>query len=237
MALQVVGAGLGRTGTSSLRVALEQLLGGRCYHMSVVATRGRDVAAWRRLVDDGERPDWSAFFAGFVASLDWPAAGYWAEIAAAHPDAHVLLSTRANAQEWYASFEKTILPLYLDPKRYPQPAIRLGCDVTVRTFTERIDDPDAAKAAYEAHNAAVRASVPTGRLIEWSPGDGWAPLCAALGVDEPDEPFPHVNQSDEFRDLFGLGAAASPGPVAGRRRLSTWRSASRRVRRISRRLR
>ncbi|HUR77943.1 MAG TPA: sulfotransferase [Acidimicrobiales bacterium] len=204
MTLRIVGAGLGRTGTSSLRVALEQLLDGRCYHMSVVAGRAKDVQVWRRRVERGKAPKWRKFFDPFVASLDWPAAGYWSEIAAAHPDAFVLLSTRATAQQWYASFEKTILPLYLDADRYPQPAIRLGCDVTLATLTPRLEDADAAIAAYERHNAQVRATVAPERLIEWQPGDGWSPLCAALRIGEPDEPFPHVNSGDEFRDLFKL---------------------------------
>ena len=67
-------------------------------------------------------------------------------------------------------------------------------------------DAEASKAGYERHNAEVRARVPADRLIDWQPPDGWGPLCAALGVPEPDEPFPVTNTTDEFRQMAGLDA-------------------------------
>lgn len=237
MPLQVVGAGLGRTGTSSLRVALEQLLGGRCYHMSVVTRRPDDIAAWRHLVATGEAPDWSSFLGEYVACLDWPAAEYWRQISAAYPDAFVLLSTRTSADEWYASFEKTILPVILDAKRFSSPALRLGYEAAAASLGENLSDAAAAKAAYERHNAAVRAAVPANRLIDWKPGDGWEPLCAALGVPVPDDEFPHMFPSDEFRSLFDLDGEGTGPIAAAAQRPSVLRRARRKLRRVVRRLR
>jgi hypothetical protein len=202
--LRIVGAGLGRTGTSSLRVALEQLLGGDCYHMIRVMRRPEDVTIWRELIDGGSEPDWTKMFADFEATLDWPAAAYWERIAAAFPDAFVLLSTRASADEWYSSFERTILPVLLDEKKFAGERFDMARAVTFKTFTDRVSDAEVAKRAYEAHNVRVRATVPPERLIEWQPGDGWKPLCDALGVDVPNTAFPHMNAADEFREVLGI---------------------------------
>src|SRR5439155_14243415 len=70
-------------------------------------------------------------------------------------------------------------------------------------FTDRLGDEDAAKAAYERHNDAVRGAVPAGRLLEWQPADGWEPICAALGVPVPAEPFPVTNTTEEFQQMRG----------------------------------
>jgi hypothetical protein len=73
-------------------------------------------------------------------------------------------------------------------------------------FTTDVLDKDAAITAYERHNADVLATAEPERLVCWQPGDGWEPICAALGVDVPDEPFPHVNTTEEFRGMLGLEA-------------------------------
>jgi Sulfotransferase domain len=200
--LRVVGAGLGRTGTNSLKLALERLTGGPCYHMIEVFERPDDVPRWHAAVR-GEPPDWRTFPAGFTATVDWPACAFWAGLADAHPDAMVLLSVRDSAEQWWRSFEATIL----DGLSRPVPADRpdwaarreVMLEVLETTFTPRWRERDGAMAAYEAHNAAVRDAIPASRLVEWRPGDGWGSLCAALGVAVPDEPFPHVNTTEEFR--------------------------------------
>jgi hypothetical protein len=99
MALRVVGAGLGRTGTNSLKVALEELLGGPCYHMFELARRDHDTPGWRAAVR-GEAVDWDALLGGYVAAVDWPACAFWSELWQANPEAIVLLSTRDSAQTW-----------------------------------------------------------------------------------------------------------------------------------------
>ncbi|KAA1424249.1 hypothetical protein F0U47_18575 [Nocardioides antri] len=89
------------------------------------------------------------------------------------------------------------------------PVVRMFSEVLAARFTPDARDPEEAKAAYERHNAHVRATVPPDRLVEWSPGDGWEPLCAALGLPVPDEPFPRVNTKadwDRLPRVWALGA-------------------------------
>ena len=192
MTLRVVGPGLGRTGTYSLKLALERLLGGRCHHMAeVLADRERQLALWAPVLR-GEDVDWEEVFAGYVAQVDFPGAAFWAEISEAFPDALVVLSTRP-ADAWYRSAASTIFQLDDDHGSSP-----FG-DVWRERFGDRFDDPAVMIAAYERHYAAVRSSVPPSRLLEWTVTDGWAPLCDRLGLPVPDEAFPWTNTTEEFR--------------------------------------
>ena len=108
MQLKVVGAGLGRTGTASLKEALERLTGGPCYHMFELLEHPESLAIWHAVVR-GESDDWEALMGGYSASVDWPASAYWPELSALNPDALVLLSSRATPEKWWASMEKTII--------------------------------------------------------------------------------------------------------------------------------
>jgi hypothetical protein len=198
MALKVVGAGLGRTGTHSLKVALEQLLGGPCYHMIETFSRPDDSAVWHRAFN-GEQPDWNTFLADYRATVDWPACSFWRELADANPDAIVLLSSR-DTDSWYKSANNTIFQaIARDPDPHSMPM-----DMLANTFTPDWRDETAAKRAYEAHNADVRASVPPERLVDYRTGDGWEPICRALDLPVPSEPFPHLNSTDDFRAMLGL---------------------------------
>lgn len=221
MPLRMIGAGLGRTGTKSLKLALERLTGAPCYHMAEVFAHPEHVPSWRASFE-GRDPDWASLFAGFAATVDWPAAGRWRSIAAAWPDAPILLSTRESPEQWWRSADATIFEVFrrnhFGPGRRdwlarlkslvsPSSSAvndwgRMGAAM-MRDFSPGGLDRATAMAAYERHNAAVRAEVPRGRLVEWRPGDGWDPLCRALGVPVPDEPFPHVNTSAEFRAHAG----------------------------------
>ena len=206
MGLQIVGAGAGRTGTHSLKIALEQLLGGTCHHMIEVFGRPDQIAGFTAAAD-GAPTDWSALLADFTAMVDFPGSLFWREIAAANPDAPVLLSTRDSAG-WYKSASNTI---FLSFDRTP-PELAPWMEAVRRMLRDRFSDDfeneDAMIAAYEAHNAAVRAEVPADRLIDWTVGDGWGPICAALDLPIPDEPFPVTNTTAEFRAMIGLDAEA-----------------------------
>ena len=201
MALRIVGAGLGRTGTNSLKVALETLLGGRCYHMYEAAQRDADTPVWERAVR-GEPVDWPGFLHDFTASVDWPACSFWREIRAANPGALVLLSSRDSPEEWWESMRRTIIPrLHLEDGEDPATARRRAMmrKLMSERFSPRWTQREAAIEAYEGHGAEVRARVPATELIDWRPRDGWGPICSALGVPVPDEPFPHVNSAAEFQ--------------------------------------
>ncbi len=206
MTLRVVGAGLGRTGTMSLKLALETLLGGPCYHMLETFVRPDHISMWRDAIA-GKTPDWDELFDGFVACVDWPAAAFWRELSEKYPDAPILFSVR-DADSWWTSADRTILDGAF--RRFTGPADdpwhAMVTELFRETFTESFLDEDEAKAAFERHNETVRREGPAGRLVEWTPGDGWEPLCSALGVPVPDEPFPHVNTTDEFRGRAGWDA-------------------------------
>jgi len=202
--IRVVGAGLGRTGTASLRLALAQLLGGPCYHMFEVRERPSDADVWTAAFN-GNLPDWHQFFGAYSAVVDWPAAAFWREIAEAYPDAPILLSTR-DADGWWRSASATIfqaISTMFGPDAPSEPWPRM-IRVMMPNFTPDWQDETKAKVAYLAHNEHVRATAPADRLVEWHPGDGWGPICAALGIPAPTEPFPHVNTTDEFRAMLNL---------------------------------
>ena len=212
MPLRVVGAGVGRTGTESLKLALELLLDAPCYHMLEVLQHPESSRYWAA-AGRGEMPNWDDVFTGYGACVDWPAAAFWPEISAAYVDAIVLLSTRSTAEEWYRSASSTIFAV--DPASMPGAG---GVDDFIPgmfdRFTPDIQNPEAAMAAYEAHNQHVREAIPPSRLVEWRPGDGWEPICHALGLPTPDESFPHVNTTAMFQQrLQELTSPQSPSAI------------------------
>jgi hypothetical protein len=194
--LRVVGAGLGRTGTTSLKAALEQLLGGRCYHMLECFTRPDDPPVWQRAAEGGP-VDWDEFLAEYVATVDWPASPFWRPLADANPEAVILLSTRATPEDWFRSAANTIFGALAEQSE-ESPWHSMWFAIADATFTRDVLDKDKAIAAYERHNAEVRATADPARLLEWQPGDGWEPLCERLGVPVPDDPFPRLNTSEEW---------------------------------------
>lgn len=205
--LRVVGAGLGRTGTLSLKGALEKLLGKPCYHMMEVFAHPEHAPLWLAAAR-GQMPDWQQLFAGYAAAVDWPASAFWPELAAAFPDAIVLLSTRDSSETWWNSAHETIFGAI------DQAPAGVWSDMVHEMFRSRftpnVHDRAASIAAYERHNAEVRAKVPKRRLVEYRPGDGWEPLCKALGVPVPSDPYPHTNTREEWKAR--LAAAAPPRP-------------------------
>lgn len=213
--MRVIGVGFGRTGTFSLKVALEVLGFGPCYHMSVVATRPDDARRWEA-VADGAGPDWDALFSGFQATVDWPAAAYWRELVAYYPDAKVILTVR-DPYAWYDSAAGTIIrgPATTGPlRRLPRPVARrlrrlwmrlstsrmparyLEANTKIiggRVFDNRFADRDHAFAVFQRHITEVTQHVDPDRLLAYDIRDGWAPLCRFLGVPVPDSPFPRLN--------------------------------------------
>lgn len=199
MKLQVVGAGLPRTGTHSLKQGLEHLLGGPCYHMTVIPGHPFDLGdSWNRALA-GNTPDWDQLFNGYIAAVDWPASMFWRELSEANPEALVLLSMRDTTETWWQSIDKTILPharMALAPEWNEGRGL---LDLLERFTGKKVwDGASTMKAAYERHNAQVRQTIPRHRLLEWRATDRWTPICRALDVPEPDLPFPWVNQRSEW---------------------------------------
>lgn len=196
--LRVVGAGLPRTATRSLKEALERLFRGRCYHMHEVFTHPEDVPAWRAAIR-GDEADWHDFPPDCVATVDWPASAFWRELADANPDALIVLSTRESAAEWWESADETIFPV-LRKASYPEYEdwLTMTKELLIRELGEKWDDRSLAEAFYVRHNERVRSEAPANRLLEWQARDGWEPLCSALGLPVPEESFPHTNTREEW---------------------------------------
>lgn len=198
--MRLIGAGLPRTGTSSLREALGQLLGGPVYHMHEAFAHPEHAPIWVAAIN-GAPPDWHAFLAGYVAGVDTPFSSCWRDLAAAYPDAPLLLSHRGSAEAWYRSMDATVLArtreVWTAEGDETDPMTPLFRVMFKDVFTDPAD-PDQVKAGYERRLAAVRAEIGSDRLIEWQPGDGWEPICAALGMPVPNMPFPHKNTTADF---------------------------------------
>lgn len=197
MSLKVIGAGVGRTGTKSLKKALEVLFEQPCYHMVEIFDKPAHIDYWAEMSSGGE-PKWDWVFDGYDATVDWPAASFWHEIADAYPEALVLLSIR-DAEAWYDSARATIF----EPDRPSPEAIKTMMKVLKEErFASDVLDKDIAIAAYNAHNDSVRSAVSADRLLVWEPGDGWDSICAALDLPVPDVPFPRMNTRADFERLF-----------------------------------
>jgi hypothetical protein len=200
MSLRVVGAGLPRTGTKSLQEALQQILGGRCYHMVEVFEHLEHVPVWHEALR-GRPPDWNGFLADYVAAVDWPASAFWRELVEANPDALVVLSVRDDPATWWGSVDRTIFTV---TRREEYPDHEEWLAFVHELLEARIapvwDDEANAIAMYERHNDEVRAAIPPERLLEWNAREGWGPLCEALGIAIPEESFPHVNSTEDWNE-------------------------------------
>jgi hypothetical protein len=202
MGLEVVGAGFGRTGTMSLKLALEKLGFDKCYHMMEVMGHPDHPAVWAA-AHRGEQVDWDKLFEGYKATVDWPSCNLWREQAAHFPDSKILLSTR-DPEHWYASVMNTIYPSSMEAaqsdnemlQRFGQWAIEIIWD---KLFGGRLDDKDHCIRVFLEHEKAVVAEAPPERLLVYEASQGWQPLCDFLGCDVPDEPFPRVNTTEEFQ--------------------------------------
>ena len=209
MALRVIGAGFGRTGTNSLKLALEQLGFTPCHHMFEVREKPEQFAFWDAAAR-GELPDWDEVFAGYAAQVDWPGARFWRELAAHFPDAKVILSVRP-ADEWFDSFQATIGPFLREPSVHAdadrRDRARMAHELIGRQiFDGRPDDRAHATSVFREHIAEVQRTIAPERLLTYQVSKGWQPLCRFLGVPVPDAPFPHTNSTEAFRTRFAARA-------------------------------
>lgn len=203
MALKVIGSGFGRTGTNSLKLALEQLGFGPCHHMFEVGSNSDQLPFWQAAAR-GELPDWDEVFANYNASVDWPSARFWRELAVHYPDAKVLHSVRP-AEKWIESVHNTIYPS-MAGWRDREPGNRrdrgeMAHELIVnQTFDGRMDDRNHAMAVFEAHTEEVKRTIPADRLLVYNVAEGWQPLCDFLGVPVPATEFPRTNTTKMFQE-------------------------------------
>jgi hypothetical protein len=194
MTLTVIGTGFGRTGTDSMREALNMLGFGPCHHMLEVNQNEEQKRLWRALAR-GENPGWDKLFAGYRSCVDWPSAHYWRELIQLYPDAKVLLTYR-SPESWWESFEKTLLAGMAQSTDQASLGLALVRD---QVFDGKPGDRAFAIARYQANVDAVKATVPAHRLLVHNLGDGWEPLCKHLGVAVPAQPYPARNSAEDFQ--------------------------------------
>ncbi len=201
--MKVMGAGLGRTGTYSLKLALEQLGFGPSHHMEeVLHHMSTQVPLWNKALNG--QPDWSAIYKGYVSAVDWPTARFYKELHEAYPDAKFILTYR-DPESWASSFGSTIYELLKNRHQAP-PDMQNWLDMAFRTvqqngFPAGLGHEDL-RTAYEAHNQAVKRTIPESQLLLFQVKQGWKPLCDFLNVPVPDSPFPNTNNRNEFWEMI-----------------------------------
>lgn len=216
--LTVIGAGLPRTGTTSLKAALERLGFGPCHHMFELLQHPEQADRWRPVMT-GESPDWERVFEGYRSAVDVPTAIYWRELAQAYPSAKIILTVR-DPYRWHASVQNALtLTRPADAGTVPVTlqAMASGFPTNLAKEMQKLlgvewqlgapIDESYAVEAFNRHVAEVKAALPPGRLLVFEAGQGWGPLCDFLGVDAPtDEPFPHLNDTQTMQrflqDMF-----------------------------------
>ena len=199
--MEVIGAGFGRTGTNSLKIALEHLGFGPCHHMFEVRDNPERLPDWQSLAR-GEQVDWDKVFLGYRSQVDWPGARYWRELAAQYPKAKVILTVR-DPDEWFDSVQATVAPFLSARRKHPSAHVNaiaeMGYElVTRQVFDERMTDRAQATRVFREHIAEVQSEIARDRLLTFDLRDGWEPLCAFLEVDKPEIPFPKTNSSKQF---------------------------------------
>ncbi|MBN4047450.1 hypothetical protein JYT71_00430 [Acidimicrobiaceae bacterium AH-315-P05] len=210
MSLDVIGAGFGRTGTLSMKVALERLGYNKTHHMHEVLRSPRQAELWHQ-VSAGSNTHWPEVFDGYQACVDFPSAPFYRELHEAYPNAMVVLTIR-DVDRWYNSTSETIFKMsQLTPRWTIRliPHVRRLAELTDATvwdgiFDGRFDDEEYAKTVFADHIADVTAAISPNRLLTFNVAEGWEPLCEFLGCEVPDEPFPHLNDAAAFQRKIRL---------------------------------
>jgi hypothetical protein len=207
MALSVIGAGLGRTGTLSLKFALEQLGLGPCYHMMEVFRLPQASRQWSDAAD-GKPVNWDEVFEGFGSAVDWPSAEFYKPLADYYPQAKVILTVR-DPQSWYESTQATIFNFDNHSGANPEWLEMIGKVIGAK-FNGDLHTRDHVIDVYNRHNDEVRRTIPAERLLEYTPGQGWGPLCEFLGLPVPEQPYPKVNTTEDFVGRIKTAREAAP---------------------------
>lgn len=203
MSLQIIGVGFGRTGTNSLKLALERLGFGPCHHMFEVRDNPGQLPNWEAAAR-GQTVDWDDVFHGYRSQVDWPGARYWRELVQHFPEAKLILSVR-DPDAWFDSVQATIAPFIAARGTHASPHANAIAEmayqaIVAQLFDDRMSERDHATRVFREHVAQVQSEIPAERLLTFDLRDGWQPLCEFLGVEVPEIPFPRTNSSREFVD-------------------------------------
>jgi len=200
--MDVIGVGGGRTGTHSLKTAINKLGFGPCHHMEeVLQNMPVQVPLWSAAVNGS--PDWRTIYSGYQSAVDWPTACFYRELLKEFPSAKFVLTQR-SPENWADSFGSTIYKLLAGRDQAP-PEMHAWLDmangVVAKTGFPADLDRDGLVNAFAAHSKMVKETIPASQLLVFAVQEGWEPLCTFLGEPIPDEPFPHTNDREEFWDL------------------------------------
>jgi hypothetical protein len=209
MALRVIGAGFGRTGTRSLKTALEQLGFGRCYHMVEVMKNPSHLKRWADIMHGG-KADWEKLFRGYQATMDWPGAVYYKDLMTVYPESKIILTVR-DPESWHRSMMHTIYQAgrgFFGRISYVIPSVHQFLNAMEKAiwqdvFHNRLEDKAHAIEVFKNHIEEVKHVVPRERLLIFEAKHGWEPLCSFLNVPVPvDKPYPHKNKGVWVRQVL-----------------------------------
>ena len=213
MAIKVVGLGMGRTGTYSLKLALEKLGFGPCYHMETLLEHPEEVKYWKELDRTG-RTDWQALWGDYQSAVDFPTIAYYQAVLQQYPEAQCILTLREE-EKWYESAINTILDAEPGLREKVIMSFRMPFSVRLRHLVQvfqltnkfwtrqagpKFKQKQNALTFYRRWNEQMIHEIPEERLLVYQISEGWEPLCTFLSVAVPNEPFPHANIRSEFKD-------------------------------------
>jgi hypothetical protein len=211
MALKVIGAGFGRTGTLSLKTALQELGFGKCYHMVEILRKPGHMKQWSRILRGG-KPDWQTLFNGYQSAVDWPVAAYYRDLMAVYPKAKIILTVR-DPESWHRSMMTTfyqarrafVLQITRMVPTLHQFLIAMESALWQGVFQNQLEDKMHATEIFKNHIEEVKRVVPSERLLIFEARQGWGPLCSFLNVPVPaDKPYPHKHKGTLIRRLLQL---------------------------------
>ncbi|KAK4468400.1 hypothetical protein MN116_000205, partial [Schistosoma mekongi] len=224
--LLVIGAGLPRTGTTSMKRALEILLGKPCYYMIDIMTRKHeDIGKWQQLIDEVNKSSrneviihdlLSEILTGYASVTDGPACGFYRELMDVYPDAKVVLTIR-DKTDWLSSLRHSVMPKSCDPqKQLKDEAMHImgvyeeankmivgSMEYAFQKKDINFDDDQLLLECFDEYNKTVKETVPSDRLLIHHFNDGWEPLCKFLNVDIPNGiDYPHANDRKHMKELM-----------------------------------
>ena len=217
MSLKIIGAGLPRTGTTTLKRSLEILGYDKVYHMKVLLTNPDQYHLWDTL-DKTNTTDWDTLYDGYQATVDFPCYPWYKEHMKRYPDAKVILTVR-SFDGWYKSIYNTVWQA--GPQTVPQKLVMLfkllrsprlrkvvKCIKLVKkkTYAQLLEGKFLDKAnterLFNEYIESVKAHVPAEKLLVYDVRDGWEPLCEFLGKPVPAEELPHLNKKENFKTML-----------------------------------
>lgn len=199
MTLKIIGAGMGRTGTASLKVAIEQLGVGDCYHMSEVLKNPGYTADWVNAADGNA--DWLKIFNGYSATVDNPGCNFWKALADYYPQAKVILTVR-DANKWFDSTNETIHSIefanFIKNSPFGEMVQKTIWDIVENRMQDRSHMVD----FFKNRTSEIIDYIEPERLLVYEVSEGWEPLCTFLNLPVPETEFPRINSRDETKELL-----------------------------------